>query len=236
MKQALLLITLMLTGCAGAPLDQYQQSWIEAFNNAASPDIMERAAEQMERSDYIRYSQQGVKFLADRRIGSYAPTEAEREFVYFFIARYYLQDREDRPTKENVEKSRIYMRKLLECPGLHNMSRYLVARVQELDGVQSATSQVFVPKNMKYWRFGFGLSKQSYRLDDLRVDYEKALSERMDGKLGGAYHALAFASLIGSNSVTFKPELGLSEMNHVITLTVRDQRGARVPLPGLVQN
>ena len=42
MKWLLLLLSLMLTGCAGAPLDQYQQNWIEAFNNAASPEIMER--------------------------------------------------------------------------------------------------------------------------------------------------------------------------------------------------
>lgn len=236
MKKALLIMLLTLSGCAGAPLDTNQRNWIEAFNSAASPEVMERAAEQMERSDYIRYSQQAIKFVANRQSGSYAPTELEREFVYFFITRFYMQKRQMRPTAQNVEKSRIFMRKLLECSNLHNMSRYVIARVQELDGIPSSTSQVKVPRNQKYWLFGFGTTGNDLVLDDLRQDYEKIVSDRQNGKLGGVFHALAFASLIGSQSVAFNNQLGLSEMNHVISLNVSDERGVPVTFTGSAQN
>jgi len=243
MKYLIVIIAMLLTGCGSAPKSRNNKTWISEWNVGE----MEYAAELMELSDYVRYSQQVTQQMLDKTRGSYPPTDIEKEFVYYSIALKYMNlrqrcvisTRNHLPTQttdcsDTIEnKSKIYARKLMELPNLHLMSKYVIARIQEFDGYdQRQSGNLGIPSGMRAWCF-IPWSRGEYKLNDFSDQYQKIISARRGGAIGTIYHSVSSVLLFGAPSTAFDNELGLVDMKQPIGIYVEDWNRHPVQIAGL---
>src|SRR6478736_4865612 len=161
MRILLLLLTIALSGCATMSPKSSEWNWVRMWNFAFLPEEREEAARLMERHDYIRYTEQVARLTFDKNAGSTPVFDLEKEAVYFKLAVNYLSRLEGGEEKSR-EKLNVLARRLAELPNLHTMSKFLIARVQELNGGSYNKFFVPIPEGAAHWKFLVGGYDWSY--------------------------------------------------------------------------
>lgn len=231
LKTALLIFVMELaTGCASVP-KSYDWNWVLIWNRALTVSEMERAAALMPQNDYIRYHEQVVRNYVNPNLGSNPVTDVEREMVYFRLAAQYLFDWQR--TGENADKARVYARKLLELPGLHAWSKFLIARVQELDGGSYNGFYVPVPRGEKMWLFSVGQASnrpQEVNFGNLQNDYERVLHEKQGGILGKGTQIVCGAVFLCYGALQSDDAVAIQDLRLNVYLDVLDHEGHAVQI------
>lgn len=230
MKTTILIFALeLVTGCASAP-KSYDWNWVLVWNRAYSLDEKERAAALMPKHDYIRYHEQVIRNYVNPNLGSTPVYDLEREMVYFKLASKYLDDWQRRGT--NAEKARVYARKLLELPNLHVMSKFLIARVQELDGGSYNEFYVPVPRGAKLWLFTTAPSNAPTEFDfgNFQSEYKRILNEKEGGILGKGTQLACGAVLLCVMGVSSDDDLVIRDLQSNVYLDVLGANGKPVQI------
>ena len=226
-KRALVLL-IMLTGCASVP-KTYEWNWVRIWNEATTLGGMEKAAALMEKNNYVRYSEQVVRNYVNPNLGSTPVYDVEREMIYFSLAAQYLW--EYQAGGEHFEQMNVYARKLSGVPGLHTMSKFLIARVQELNGGSYNPHYVPVPTGAKMWFFSVGRASGApteVKFEDFKADYERLLHEKQGGHLGRGSQAACAAVLLCFMGISSDDDLVLQDLRSSVYLDVTDKQGKPV--------
>lgn len=192
---------------------------------------MERAAALMERHDYVRYSEQVVRNYVNPNLGSTPVYDVEREMVYFKLASQYLWQWQSNGT--GAERARVYARKLGELPNLHSMSKFLIARVQELDGGSYNRHYVNVPNGAGMWFFSVGAAANfpnEISFGDFKDEYARIRNEKMGGALGKGTQAGCIAMLLCLGALNSDDSLVVADLKSKVFLWVSDKQGNPVQI------
>ncbi len=225
------LLCSLLVGCASIPKSE-EWNWARVWNRAITPLDRERAVRIMPQHDYIRYSEQVVRNYVNPNMGSIPVYDAEREMIYFRMAALYLWDWQAQGGL-NADKARVYARKLLELPNLHPMSKFLIARVQELEGGDYNLHYVPVPKGMGMWWFMVGQGSNTpteLNFGNLKGEYARILSAKQGGVLGKGTQIGCAAFILCLGSVTADDESVITDLRWNVYLDVTDKQGKPVQI------
>lgn len=233
-----LILILMLTGCATVPKTKAERNWVTAFNEARDWKERESAFKEMERNDHIRFMEQGLKVVGiNQDAGSNPPTGYEREYVLFWTAQSAMEVwQKDKNDLEARNRAVVGMRRLMELERLGwkvgEHVKWLVARIQELDGVRMPEKY---PRGMATWHFGYGgygayiLHRPNPNLNH-DIAYEKA----------GGFVGRTFASACAIFVVCqpYSDDKWVLRVADHVALTVYDETGTArrlygvTPMPG----
>jgi len=222
-----MLVKLSLILALLSPLAHADNGWVRDWNTAYSIEKFEQAYQAMDASDYVRYSQQALREY-HRRAGTNPPTELEREFLTFRMCAFYLADYQRSGSQADYEKMNVAMRRLLLLPNLHEMSRYCVARVQELSGTDYNPFYIKAPKGQKRWDFLVGGSSEAgsaYILNDFRSEYEIMVKDKLDSAPALALKSTCFLFLICPASARVTTDVQLNDLKLPILLRVWGKDG-----------
>ncbi len=219
----------LMTGCASVP-KSYDWNWVLVWNRAYSLEEKERAAALMPHHDYIRYHEQVIRNYVNPNLGSTPVYDLEREMVYFKLAAKYLDDWQR--SGENAEKARVFARKLMELPNLHPMSKFLIARVQELDGGNYNSFYVPVPRGAKLWLFTSMPSndKREFDFGNFEQEYDRILHEKEGGYLGKGTQLACGAVLLCITGVSSNDDLVIRDLRQNVYLDVIGADGKPVQI------
>jgi len=192
---------------------------------------MERAAALMEKHDYVRYSEQVARNYVNPNLGSTPVMDLEREVVWFKLAAQYLWDWQK--TGKNRERAVMYARKLMGVANPHTATKFLVARVQELEGGSYNRFYVPVPEGMGVWDFTVGQSLNrptEVSFGSFQNEYEQILNEKKGGGLGRASQAGCAAVLLCLFAINSDDALVIDDLKFGIYLNVTDKQGNPVKI------
>ena len=245
----LIFIATLLTVPAHALERDENSNWVKEWNTLAGTiEQKEAVARKMEANDYIRYSREAVG-LIDKRASSTPVSDLEREMVYFILGAHYMEKwqsysqlpantykREELEAEipKLREKANIYMRKLMEIPNLHMMSRLLIARIQELEGFNYASDiEAKIPKGAMVWEFVLNPSHADnvYLLDDFTSEHHQAAERKRGGRGLAAVRTVCAGLLLCLGGARFDDELVIRELNSVVGIRVV-YRGEFLKIPG----
>jgi hypothetical protein len=199
-------------------------TWIQALNRGG--DDIDAIAERMERNDYIRFHENVWKPVA-RSAGTTPPTALEREYVYFLATYKYLNVSQSQDaTDESREKMNVYMRKLQTLPDLHAFSKYLIARVLELQGY-GLPSWMDMPKNAKRWYFFTNAHDGILHIDDVSKEY---LAEKEHSAIGSVLHTTCFLFVVCWSGISGDEEHVIEALKHPFGVEVFDNSGSEIKL------
>lgn len=227
-----LLLTILMTGCATVP--RVERNWVTMFNEARDWREREIAFQEMERNDYIRFVEQGLKVVGiTQDVGSNPPTGYEREYVIFWTAQSAMEVwQKDRTDLEARNRAVVGMRRLMELERLGwrvgEHVRWLVARIQELDGVRMPDKY---PRGMAIWHFGYG-GYGSYFLHEPSANLQHELAFKKSGGVVGRTFASACAIFIVCRPYNDERWVLRGVSEHV-AVTVYDDTGRAVRIDGL---
>lgn len=234
-----LIFTLILFSVPASAMERDENSkWVKEWNTLASSiEEKEAIARKMELNNYVRYRREIVG-LIDKNASSTPVNSLEREMVYFLLGAYYMDkwqrysvlpmntvDREllMGEIPKFREKANIYMRKLMEIPDLHMMSRLLIARIQELNGFRYASDiEAKIPSGAKFWEFILNPSTRDnvYFLHDFKEEYADRAVEKRGGRLIQGRRTVCAGLLVCLYGTRFDDELVIRELNSVVGVRV----------------
>jgi hypothetical protein len=230
--RSLILITALLTGCATVP--RVERNWVTMFNEARNWKDREIAFQEMERNDYIRFVEQGLKVVGVAQdAGSNPPTGHEREAVIFWTAQAAMEEwQTDSKNLEARNRAVVGMRRLMELErlgwkvGTH--VKWLVARIQELDGVRMPDKY---PRGLATWHFGFG-GYGSYLVHEPNPNLQHDIALEKSGGVFG--RALASSCAIFILCRPYSDERwSLRSVSEHVALTIYDDTGRAIRIDGL---
>jgi hypothetical protein len=231
MRHAIVFL-LILSGCSTVTRDP-NSNWIKEWNSGGSLEDKETIARKMEAADYIRLHREAVGVL-DKSAPTTPPDPLEREMVYFVIASGYMNawqsalygNTSDRAgllqgVPHLRERANVYMRKLMELPNLHEMSKFLIARIQELDG-NSYASTIGIERGAKFWIFTFHVARgrHTFLLDDFRKDYKRIPIEKRGGGGVTVARTVCAGLVLCYAGMRYDDELVINELNNLVGVRV----------------
>lgn len=228
-----LILLLFITGCATIPKTKAEMNWVTAFNEARDWKDREAAFKEMERNDHIRFLEQGLKVVGiNQAAGSNPPTGYEREYVLFWTAQAAMEVwQKDKNNMEARNRAVVGMRRLMELErfgwkvGEH--VKWLVARIQELDGVRMPDKY---PKGMADWHFGAG-GYGAYILYEPNPNLDHEIAYEKGGGFVGRSLASACAIFIVCRPYN-DDRWVLRGISDYVALTVTDSKGVARRLQG----
>lgn len=121
---------------------------------------------------------------------------------------------------EARKKMNVYMRKLLELPTRHNFSRYLIARIEELNG--NDFGSVGIEKGALLWEFSDNPSMNAgyYLLDDLRPELEQIYRAKQGGGAAVVARTICTGLLVCAGGFTGMNDTTIQEMKTQVGIRV----------------
>lgn len=202
MNKLIFISLIALAGCATSdPNRTWVKEWNQPYNSLEEKELL---AEKMEKADYIRYSRETAG-LVNKNFSSTPADYLERELVFYQIGLAYMNriqyasyniemhknlgpnyaTKLSKGVPEAKAKMGIYMRKLLELPNLHRMSKFLICRMQELEGNWNGCPSDIrnrIQSGALLWEFGNpSTNDHTYLMEDFTGEAERISREKKGG-------------------------------------------------------
>lgn len=240
-------------------------TWASTWNRAcqlpaSKIEDYEAAADDIEKSAFLSLSGYAVSPIVPTA-DSLRATDLEVEFTQFYLGKLQLDrlqehmrylamgqneaeivkpgvDGYHRSLTEEHEEFERTVRRLSRVPGLHAMSKLMVARARELDDPglgYDLSLDIRIPNGLPTWRFIVGVNG-GVLLNDFRNEYAEVVKSREPSPLSffcvltviGCYFSLRSPDSFAIRDLLLNP----------IRLDVRDQNNesVRIPEPILIEN